>query len=240
MTETADYVQHVLAHYKDEAKKHGASPASTMWDKTTRGRELDAISRLIRHLSAGRIGEQRLLEIGAGNGVLLAHLAETLPELRPVALEFSSDMLEIAKQRGLPNATLAHGDVRAMPFETAAFDLVVSERCIINLMRRDHQSEALSEVARVLRPGGHFICIEAFTDGHEAMNQARDELGLAPIPQAHHNLWFDKPWFRQQVEPHFEIVGLSGSPDLPQENFLSSHYFISRVFYPAVTRNEIM
>jgi ubiquinone/menaquinone biosynthesis C-methylase UbiE len=238
MTESKDYVQHVLSHYKEEAAKHGASKASTMWDNTTRQRELDAIVQLIRHVSGGQVAQQRVLEIGAGNGVLLAHLNDVLPELSPVAVEFSPDMLAVAKQRQLPRATLLQGDVRSLPFEDNSFDIVVTERCVINLMDKHHQLEAFAQIARVLRPGGHYICIEAFTDGHQMMNQARDELGLPAIPQAHHNLWFDKGWFRESVAGAFEVVDLKVKPELPQENFMSSHYFVSRVLYPAVSKRE--
>jgi ubiquinone/menaquinone biosynthesis C-methylase UbiE len=240
MTATHDYVQHVLNHYKEEAAKNGASAASTMWDNTTRGRELDAIVRLVRHVGGSDLSGQRLLEVGAGNGVLLAHLDAVLPELSPVGVEFSPDMLAVAQERKLPRAKLTRGDVRALEFPDASFDIVVTERCVINLMEPQHQAEAIAQIARVLRPGGHYICIEAFTDGHQQMNQARQDIGLPPIPQAHHNLWFDKAWFKEQVASFFEIVDLSAIPSLPRENFLSSHYFASRVLYPAVSKTPVV
>jgi len=235
----SNYVDHVLAHYKEEAAKHGASEASTMWDRTTRARELESILRLLRHVAGPELETKRVLEIGCGNGVLLAHLDREVPGLKPVGLEFSPDMLAIAKQRQLPRAEILQGDVRKMPFEKASFDIAVTERCIINLMQRDHQAEALADVARVVRPGGYYICIEAFTDGLANLNQVRDELGLPPIPQAHHNEWFDKAWFQAEVGKNFEIVDLSARPDLPQQNFLSSHYFASRALYPAVSKTEV-
>lgn len=237
-TDSNDYVAHVLDHYKHEASRHGVSEASTMWDKTTRQRELDAIQRLLRHVSGSNLASTKLLEIGAGNGVLMDHLSREVPELNPVALEFSPDMFAVAQTRQLPRVKWVQGDVRAMPFDDRAFDVVVSERCIINLMERQHQADALKEVARVLSPGGHYICIEAFTDGLQNMNQAREDVGLPPIPQAHHNLWFEKAWFREQASTWFEIVDLSQSAHLPQENFLSSHYFTSRVLYPAVSKKD--
>jgi hypothetical protein len=70
------------------------------------------------------------------------------------------------------------------------------------------------------------------------MNQAREDVGLPPIPQAHHNLWFDKGWFSQRVSRHFEAIDLTKTPELPQQNFLSSHYFTSRVLYPAVSKKD--
>ena len=209
-----------------------------MWDKTTRARELDAITRLIRHVAGGKLSSLELLEVGAGNGVLMAHLDQELPQLKPVAVEFSPDMFAVAQARALPRVRWVQGDVRKLDFADASFDVVVTERCIINLMDREHQAEALAEVARVLRRGGHYICIEAFTDGLVNMNQARDDVGLPPIPQAHHNLWFDKDWFAEQAGRHFETQSLATTPELPQQNFLSSHYFTSRVLYPAVAKKD--
>lgn len=233
-----DYVKHVLDHYKQEAARHGTSAASTMWDTTTRESELGAIRSLLAHLAGEGPFALDLLEIGCGNGVLLDYLSKSIPGFSAKALEFSKDMADLARGRDLPRVEIVDGDVRKMPFASKSFDVVVGERCIINLMDVTHQAEALAEVARVLKPGGHYICIEAFTDGLSEMNTARDELGLPPIPQAHHNLWFDKDWFREVVGKHFSVVDLEASPGLPPSNFLSSHYFVSRVLYPSVSRRE--
>ena len=41
-----------------------------------------------------------------------------------------------------------------MPFEDAAFDLVVSNLCLHNIYDRSSRQRALAEIGRVLRPGG--------------------------------------------------------------------------------------
>jgi len=132
--------------------------------------------------------------------------------------------------------------VRALPFADGAFDVAITERCIINVMDRGHQADSLREMARVLARGGHYLCIEAFTDGLAELNQARAELGLPPNDMPYHNLWFDKAWFLDTIAPDFEVVDLSThrDPTLPTPNFLSSHYFISRVLYPAITKAPIV
>jgi SAM-dependent methyltransferase len=96
------------------------------------------------------------------------------------------------------------------------------------------------ELHRVLKPGGHLVLIEAFTDGADNLNRARAEVGLPANPIPPHNLWFDKPAFTSLVETLFEEPIANGSPELPPRNFLSSHYFVSRVLYPAVTRREVL
>jgi ubiquinone/menaquinone biosynthesis C-methylase UbiE len=125
-----------------------------------------------------------------------------------------------------------------MPLEDGAFDIVVTERCLINLRGPADQAVAIGELARVLRPGGHYICIEAFMDGLELLNAAREQLGLPPNHPPAHNVWFETDWFQETVQRHLRRRDSTelGAPS----NFLSSHYFISRVVYPAITRREIL
>jgi hypothetical protein len=105
-------------------------------------------------------------------------------------------------------------------------------------MDREHQWEALADIARVLRPGGHNICIEAFKDGLDCLNEAHGELGLEPNTEGYHNLWFAEAEFREKVAKHFDVIDTDTFAGVPQ-HFLSSYYFISRVVYPAVTRTDL-
>jgi hypothetical protein len=82
------------------------------------------------------------------------------------------------------------------------------------------------------------VLIEAFTDGLDNLNRARQELGLPPNRVPEHNRWFEKERFLQVVAPLFEDVGEADG--VPPRTFLSTHYFISRVLYPAVTRREVL
>jgi ubiquinone/menaquinone biosynthesis C-methylase UbiE len=237
-----DYTSIILEHYRKEAEIHGADASSTMRDEITRGREIAAVLRLVEHLRAGGSATGKLLDVGCGNGYLLGVLRGKYPTLDITGLEYTPEMVAVARERAVPACPIVQGDVRSLPFPDASFDVVVTERCIINVMDREQQATSLREVGRVLRPGGHFICIEAFADGLEQLNAAREELGLPPNVQPHHNIWFDKKWFLETIEPQFGVVDLAATrdPSLPPPNFLSSHYFISRVLYPSVTKREIL
>jgi ubiquinone/menaquinone biosynthesis C-methylase UbiE len=232
------YGEAIREHYRKEAESFGTDPASTMRDEITRGREVDAVLSLAAYLQS-TTPVRHLLEIGPGNGYLLAALRDRVPDVELSGLEYSPEMLELARGRSIERCELVEGDVKAMPFADGGFDLVVSERCLINLMDRADQELALAEVARVLRAGGHYLCIEAFTDGLANLNRAREELGLPPHDQPHHNLWLDKDWFLEVADRYFVEHRLEAAP-LPPRNFLSSHYFVSRVLYPAVTRREVL
>jgi ubiquinone/menaquinone biosynthesis C-methylase UbiE len=235
------YSDIILEHYRNEVEHHGADASSTMRDEITRGREIAGVHRVLEWLLARGQAGQRLLDVGCGNGYLLAAVRGWYADMQLTGLEFTPEMCGVARERNVRGCEIVQGDVRKLPFPSGAFDCVVSERCIINVMDVADQAQSLREVARVLRPGGHFLCVEAFTDGLADLNAARAELGLPPNQQPHHNLWFDKAWFERTIAGEFEQVDLATErdPSLPVPNFLSSHYFISRVLYPAITKAEV-
>ena len=233
------YEETVLEHYARQAAECGLSPTSTMPDEIVREREIDAIVSYVE--AASQIGNvSRLLEVGCGNGHMLATLRERFPSIELVGSDFSPDMIELANRRGIPNATLKTDDVRSLQESDGAYDVVVSERCIINLLDRDDQRDAIREVHRVLRPGGICILIEGFTEGIESLNRARAEFGLPPIPVPFHNLFFDQPWLESVTDGLFtrRNRGLrrrhTSEGKLPLEPLL-----ISRVLHAAISRNEI-
>jgi SAM-dependent methyltransferase len=241
MPDDASYSKVILEHYRREAELHGRDASSTMRDEVTRGREVAGVLRVLEFL-AGRAPLASLLDVGCGNAYLLSAVRARFPESILAGVEYTPEMCALAQERAVAACPILQGDVRQLPFEDGRWSVVVTERCIINLMDRTHQADALREIARVLEPGGHFICIEAFTDGLDALNEARGELGMPPHQQPHHNSWFEKSWFLDTINSSFEVVDLEqeADPSLPPPNFLSSHYFISRVLYPAVTSREIL
>jgi ubiquinone/menaquinone biosynthesis C-methylase UbiE len=232
----------ILEHYRKEAELLGADAASTMRDAVTRGREIASVEGILKHLSNQGHSVSSLLDIGCGNGYLLEVLRKALPRTTLTGLEYTPEMIALARSRSIDGVELIQGDVRKLPMRDHTFDVVVTERCVINVMDRDEQATSFREIARVLKPGGFYICIESFLDALDELNAARDELGLPPNVVPHHNLWFEKDWFFNVMNPLFEHVNTHASADaeIPPSNFLSSHYFMSRVVYAAVTKREVI
>ena len=71
---------------------------------------------------------------------------------RVTGIDFSPAMLAFARRR-VPDATFMQGDAQALPFDKDEFDIVVSNLGVCHV---PDQPRALSEVRRVLRPGGCF------------------------------------------------------------------------------------
>jgi malonyl-CoA O-methyltransferase len=92
----------------------------------------------------------RALDLGTGSGRYLPVLASAGAST-VVGLDFSAPMLARGRARGVQRVC---GDARCMPFEAGRFDLVNA-----SLMAGDIHDLApwLSEVGRVLSPGGHVV-----------------------------------------------------------------------------------
>jgi len=231
----------IQSHYKIQAEKHKDSPTSTMEDVIIRQKELESIFSFFT-LREVKVLANRVLEIGCGNGYTLQQLAEGHPNTRFHGMDFSHDLLAIASKREISNGSFSQGDVRKLEYADASFDIVYTERCLINLLTWPDQQKALSEINRILKKGGFYFMIESFTDGFDNLNKARNELGLDSIPVAHHNLYFNKESFKEFISPLFNIVDPAGLGVVEntalQHNFLSSHYFTARVLHPLLTKGD--
>jgi SAM-dependent methyltransferase len=232
----------ILEHYRKEAEERGLDPASTMFDQTTRSLEADAILRCVEHVLRGRDGTPKLLEVGCGNGYQLQQTRARFPSVGLTGIDYTPEMVELAVKRGVVGCDVRREDVQQLTFTSSSFNIAVSQRCIINVRSASGQTQALRELHRVLQPGGHLILIECFMDGWTNLNRARAELGLAEIPIPPTNVWFEPDRFLSTVEGLFDVVSPAdlAASGLPARNFLSTHYFISRVLYPSVTKREVL
>jgi ubiquinone/menaquinone biosynthesis C-methylase UbiE len=103
----------------------------------------------------GGTGSPSVLEVGPGPGHLAERLLTLVPDLHWTGLDIDPAMLAAARARlgrsGLDErANLVEGDVAALPFGDASFDLVVSS------FSAHHWPDAeagFAEIRRVLRPG---------------------------------------------------------------------------------------
>ncbi|MDQ5904591.1 MAG: hypothetical protein QG672_2185 [Pseudomonadota bacterium] len=96
----------------------------------------------------------RVLELGCGKAEKTRTLAETGRVAEILALEV--DAIQHARNlevTDLPNVLFAHGGAEAIPAEDNSFDIVIMFKSLHHVPV-EHMDAALSEIARVLKPGG--------------------------------------------------------------------------------------
>ena len=106
---------------------------------------------------AASLAPSAVLEIAAGTGVVTRALAPQLSaDARYVVTDLNQPMLDYAASRQPPDGRLEwrQADALALPFESAAFDLVC---CQFGAMFFPDRPAAYREVKRVLKPDGHLL-----------------------------------------------------------------------------------
>jgi ubiquinone/menaquinone biosynthesis C-methylase UbiE len=233
----------IKEHYKQESRSLDSFNQSTMKDEVVLTKEVEFILNFIDALPLESKGKNaKVLDLGCGNGYTLNIVARSHPQIDVFGLDLVDELISISKIIMLENCKVIQGDARKLCFQDNYFDVIYTQRCLINILDLEEQKLALREIHRTLKADGYYLMIECFSDGLTNYNAARKECGLDEIKEAYHNKYFEKDLFMKAIEGLFSIVDPKdidpnkGDCMFPS-NFLSSHYFISRVLHALVTKD---
>jgi len=120
-------------------------------------------------------GDETVLDVGCGHGLLLIAAAKMLPRGHAVGIDLWSqvDQSDNSREATLENAALEgvaqrvsvrDGDMRKMPFPDRSFDATVAHFAIHNVPDREGRRDAIREIVRTLKQGGQV----AISDLHGA------------------------------------------------------------------------
>jgi demethylmenaquinone methyltransferase / 2-methoxy-6-polyprenyl-1,4-benzoquinol methylase len=96
-----------------------------------------------------------VLDLATGSGDLALAIQRRLPKARIVAADFSAEMIEVARKKGVANTVVA--DALQLPFENGSFNVVT---VAFGLRNMADWGRALTEMARVLRPEGRLLILD--------------------------------------------------------------------------------
>lgn len=120
---------------------------------------------------------KRVLEVSCGHGGGASYLVRTLGPASYTGLDLNRAGIDFCRKRHqLPGLDFVHGNAQDLPFGDQTFDAVINVEASLYYPRFPR---FLAEVARVLRPGGHFL----YTDLRlrEEVATWERELGDAPL-----------------------------------------------------------
>jgi SAM-dependent methyltransferase len=111
----------------------------------------------VRVAEAARLApDERVLDVACGTGAVTAEaLRRVGPRGGAIGLDISPDMLAVARGK-MPDLDFREGRAESLPFEEKVFDAVT---CQFGLMFFEDREQALTEMRRVLRPGGRVAVV---------------------------------------------------------------------------------
>ena len=98
-----------------------------------------------------QIPHKSVLDVGCGTGELLRAVHTKFPDTACTGLDLSEQMLTVAREKLGGAAELLRGDAERLPFADGSFEALL---CCDSFHHYPDPDAALSEMARVLQPGG--------------------------------------------------------------------------------------
>jgi SAM-dependent methyltransferase len=189
--------------------------------------EIEAIAK---HVSDGA----RVLDAGCGNGLTAIELARRF-RIDMLGIDFGEALIGSAESlaagvdlRGTVEFRVA--DVQDDLSDLGLFDLVYTERTLINLPDWDSQRAALRNLCTRVRVGGAYLMCENSQDGVDELNALRRCVGLDAIVPPWHNRYL-----RDCELATFALPGVTLERIV---YYSSTYYFLSRIVNASVAASE--
>lgn len=208
-------------HWNDRAASVENDVEVNIMDIFQRELEYDAICRYLEP-------EMRVLEVGCGNGFSTRRFREFVAHVD--AFDYAENMVRRAKETvGEENNRFFEDNVLDPKSFDGPYDAVICVRVLINLADLDQQKLALRNMTEATKSGGLLILAEGFTEGFDALNALRSEIGLSPVQPASINFYSSIDDLRPEWERDF---------DLEDTFHLGAYDYLTRVVYPQVAGEE--
>lgn len=221
---TMNNYQDIHSHWNSRAK---LGQAAGTRDLILKQLEIEAISNYVRP-------RMRILDAGCGNGITAMEIAGK-HNVHIEGFDYAEDMIREAKktaaEKQLKGTVDFHvADIKAMPKNFPKFNMIYTERVLINLQNWSEQEEAIKNLCSLLMDGGHYVMCENSQNGLQKINLFRECLGLSQITPPWHN--------RYLLDAEIEQLSIPGIQLETVDHFTSTYYFLSRIINSGLAAQE--
>lgn len=149
---TRPYVSHV----SDEHAVNWSEGLEGLHEESSRTHFIDVWTRRAMLARIGHLPTNpTVIDIGCSTGYLLEDLRMVIPDARLIGVDLVAQGLRKA-HKNVPDAELMQADACALPVEDASIDAVVSANLLEHV---PNDTQALAEIARILRPGARAVIV---------------------------------------------------------------------------------
>jgi len=160
-------------------------------------------SAMVTALNPPKSGKPwRLVDVAGGTGDIAMRVAErSNGHAETIVADINADMLEVGRTRadkaGLQGIRFQEANAESLPFEDASFDAYAIAFGIRNVPRIE---AALAEAFRVLKRGGHFVCLEFSQVDTPMLDRIYETYSFRVIPLLGRTVAGDEEAYRYLVE----------------------------------------
>lgn len=232
-------LKEIRAHWDALAQKHGLDLKSTTKTPTIKQLEINALARAISKFASVSKANS-VLEIGCGNGHNLFGLSRLFPTFKFHGVDYSDDMIVAACKikNELPGSQLdfSTGDVLNLTATASfqnSFDVVFTDRLLINLNSWELQQKGIKEIVSCVKSNGLLVIIENFTQSYVNQNLLRQVIGLPPRTPDPYNKFINEDELQEFIVEKLKLECVYS------ENFGSLHDLLLYVLLPHINDGKV-
>jgi len=198
--------------------------SATSPDFNLREIEIACISKYLKN-------KQNILDLGCGNGYSTLIYASQFKS-NFLGLDYSKPMIDAAKKltkkiKTKGKVTFDTSDVLNAKLLKNHYDVVITQRLLINLQSRASQKKLLKKIYNSLKPRGLYLMCESTFQGNDRLNKIRKNVGLNIIPNtSSSNFWslkLNEKQINRFLGNYFSIERIRP---------FGIYFLISRILYP--------
>lgn len=132
---------------------------------------------IIRQLFSNNLEKIKILDIGAGNGMLTELVLSEFPNASITMLDFSPEMLESAKaifqtkKISLDRINFTIKNFITDDFPNEKYDLIISSYALHHIRKSDELKKVYLKIAKCLSSNGTFLCLDNYLETNENNRQ---------------------------------------------------------------------